>query len=117
MIDNLTGNDVDLLATPSYTFEAKITDYASRFKLVFTADGNANDDEEAFAFFSDGNIIIMADACDASLQVVDMQGRIIRTVGLSQCGSRTSTAGMTPGVYMLRLLNGEKVRTQKIVIQ
>ena len=35
LIDNLTGNDVDLLATPNYTFEAKTSDYASRFRLVF----------------------------------------------------------------------------------
>lgn len=35
LIDNLTGNDIDLLATPSYTFEATTTDDASRFRLVF----------------------------------------------------------------------------------
>ena len=35
LVDNLTGNDIDLLATPNYTFEAKGKDYASRFKLVF----------------------------------------------------------------------------------
>ena len=36
LIDNLTGIDVDLLAKPDYTFTAKTTDYASRFKLVFS---------------------------------------------------------------------------------
>jgi hypothetical protein len=35
LIDNLTGNDIDLLETPSYTFEASATDNVSRFKLVF----------------------------------------------------------------------------------
>ena len=35
LIDNLTGVDVDLLATPSYTFSARNNDQASRFKLVF----------------------------------------------------------------------------------
>ena len=35
LVDNLTGVDVDLLANPSYSFEAKTTDDASRFKLVF----------------------------------------------------------------------------------
>ena len=35
LIDNLTGADIDLLATPNYTFEAQTTDDASRFKLVF----------------------------------------------------------------------------------
>jgi hypothetical protein len=36
LIDNLTGADVDLLASPTYTFTAKTTDYESRFKLVFS---------------------------------------------------------------------------------
>lgn len=36
LIDNMTGAEVDLLQTPSYSFEAKTTDYVSRFKLVFS---------------------------------------------------------------------------------
>ena len=35
LIDNLTGAEVDLLATPSYTFNARNNDQVSRFKLVF----------------------------------------------------------------------------------
>ena len=36
LIDNLTGADVDLLQSTSYSFNAKTTDFANRFKLVFT---------------------------------------------------------------------------------
>ena len=36
LIDMLTGEDIDLLATPSYTFEAKTMDEANRFKVVYT---------------------------------------------------------------------------------
>lgn len=60
LIDNLTDNDVDLLETPSYSFEAKHTDYASR---------------------------------------------------------HVSTANLASGVYVLRLINGNNVKTQKIVIE
>jgi hypothetical protein len=35
LIDKLTGNDVDLLKTPSYTFEAKTKDSIERFTLTF----------------------------------------------------------------------------------
>ncbi|MBR3493454.1 MAG: C10 family peptidase [Bacteroidales bacterium] len=35
VIDDVNGTDIDLLATPSYTFEAKTTDSASRFRLMF----------------------------------------------------------------------------------
>ena len=44
LIDNMTGNDIDLLQTPSYSFEAKTTDYASRFRLVFSICEDANGD-------------------------------------------------------------------------
>ena len=40
LIDSITGDDVDLLATPSYTFEASARDDASRFRLVFSIKGN-----------------------------------------------------------------------------
>ena len=105
LIDNLTGNDVDLFETPSYTFEAKVTDYASRFKLVF-ATGDA-DNSENFAFISNGNIIING---EGTLQVIDALGRILLT-------QKTTTANYKPGVYVLRLINGEDVKTQKIVIK
>ena len=48
------------------------------------------------------------------LQIVDMTGRII----LSRDAARhVSTAGMTPGVYVLRLIEDDNVKTQKIVVR
>lgn len=110
LIDNLTGNDVDLLATPSYAFVAKSTDYASRFRLVFSNGGDAIGDNETFAYISNGNIVVSGEGV---LQVVDVMGRIIVR---SDAARHIATSGMTPGVYVLRLIDGEKVKTQKIVI-
>ena len=111
LIDNLTGNDVDLLQSPSYTFEAKTTDYESRFKLVF-ATGNA-DETDTFAFFSNGEIIING---EGTLQVIDMLGHLLisREVNSSLLIPHSS---LTAGVYVLRLINGDDVKTQKIVIE
>ena len=110
LIDNLTGNDVDLLQTPSYSFEAKTTDFESRFKLVF-ATGNGEGDDN-FAFISNGEIIVYGEGL---LQVIDMMGRVIVTVdGRTRC---VPTNGMTAGVYVLRLINGDDVKTQKMVIE
>jgi len=113
LIDNLTGNDVDLLDTPSYTFEAKTTDYASRFKLVYAPICEDADDDNAFAYISDGNIIINNED-GATIQIVDMTGRVVFE---GDAINRVSTSGMTSGVYVLRLINDEKVMTQKIVIE
>ena len=114
LIDNMTGNDVDLLATPTYTFEANTSDYTTRFRLLFApVCEDANDDNAAFAFISDGNIIIN-DAGEASLQIVDMMGRVVVE---EDATNRISISEMAPGVYVLRLIDGEKTKTQKIVIE
>ncbi len=115
LIDNLTGADMDLLTSPTYTFTAKTTDYSSRFRLVFSVSGNADDDDATFAFFSNGNIIIIGAEAGATLQIVDMQGRVVVS-----CGGHTQcvpTSGMAKGVYVLRLIEMENVRTQKMVIE
>ena len=111
LVDNMTGNDVDLLETPSYTFDALTTDYESRFKLVF-ATGNAADD--SFAFYSNGNWIINNDG-QATLQVIDVTGRILSSETVN--GSVSTTINAAPGVYMLRLVNGDNVKVQKVVVR
>ena len=42
LIDNLTGADIDLLQTPSYSFEAQTTDNVSRFRLAFRTSTSEN---------------------------------------------------------------------------
>lgn len=114
LIDNMTGNDVDLLHTPSYSFEAKTTDYASRFRLVFSTDGNAND--ESFGFVNAmGNFCIYGIEGDATVQVIDAMGRILSSETFS--GSYEKQLGGAAGVYVVRLINGDSVRTQKIVVR
>ena len=109
LIDNMTGNDVDLLATPSYSFNAQTTDYESRFRLVFSADNSNTGD--SFAFISNGNLIING---QGTLEVFDITGRMISSTDATQ---NVSTAELNAGVYMLRLTNGNSVKTQKIVVK
>jgi hypothetical protein len=122
LVDNLTGADVDLLALRqaqgpmTYTFEAKTTDYASRFRLVFSVCGDTDGDDAPFAFINNGDIIIIGAEAGAVLQIVDVLGRVLVCRDASNA-SAISTTGMVPGVYVLRLIEGEKERTQKIVIQ
>ena len=122
LIDNMTGADVDLLTpagnSPSerglggvYTFTAKTTDYESRFKLVFAVGSSTGSD--TFAFISNGNIIVNG---EGTLQVFDVLGHQLVTKQLPTLNSQLSTP-FAPGVYVLRLINGENVRTQKIVIE
>ena len=116
LIDNMTGMDIDLLQTPSYTFEANVNDYESRFRLVFAANNEdgASTGSASFAFYSNGSWIIN-NAGEATLQVIDITGRILSSESVN--GSVSTTLNATPGVYMLRLINGDNVKVQKIVVR
>ena len=111
LIDNMTGTDIDLLQTPSYTFTAKTTDYESRFKLVFSANDMNQNDNENFAFISNGQLVVNG---TGTLQIIDMMGRVI----VSRDAARyISTKGMSSGVYVLQLITATETKTQKIIVK
>lgn len=114
LIDNKTGADVDLLQTPSYTFQASVTDYAERFSLVYATTTGINEEESSFAYYVNGEIRLMETQDFTSLQIVDMTGRVIIE---EDAMTRVTTSGMAPGVYILRLTNGDNIKIQKIVIK
>lgn len=113
LIDNMTGADIDMLQSTSYSFEAKTTDYASRFKLVFVS-GNADDDNENFAFYNNGNWVI-ANNSEATLQVIDLNGRILCSQQIEGCTETRIDAAA--GIYMIRLVSGNDVKVQKVVVR
>lgn len=114
LVDNLTGADIDLLETSTYTFEAGVNDYPSRFRLVFCAEGDNDTNEESFAFVRDGNIVIVGSDASSTLQIVDMTGRVVFS---GNTLSPVSTEGLTSGVYVLRLIGQNSVKTQKLAIR
>ena len=120
LIDNKTGADVDLLATPSYTFEASNDDYESRFRLVFNANNGSNENgNETFAYYNGSEWVInnpsTGSGDNATLQVVDMMGRVLSSETLN--GNANVTLNQAAGIYMLRLVNGENVKVQKVVVR
>ncbi len=112
LIDNMTGIETDLLANPSYTFEARTTDYASRFKLVFATGSSTGSD--TFAYYSNGNWVINNEG-RATLQVVDVNGRILKSESINGCANVNFKAAA--GIYMIRLVNGDNVKVQKVVVR
>ena len=126
LIDRLTGADVDLLATPSYSFETRKGDYSARFQLCFSS-VSSDTPQGDFAYYSNGQIVldpvVVASCQGASLQMVDLLGRV-RSLGTIDGANEVAVgrdaleraSATTTGVYVLRLLNGDEVRTQKIVL-
>lgn len=126
LIDNMTGMDVNLLPLlrgqgefnhpATYTFDAKTTDYASRFRLVFATNTSEDSESDSFAFInSSGNLIIYGIEGEATLQVVDVLGHVLTSETFS--GSYEKKLGVAPSAYMLRLINGDDVKVQKVVVR
>ena len=114
LIDNMTGMDVDLLQTPSYSFEARKNDYTSRFRLVFSANSIDEQNAETFAYFN-GSEWMVSNLGEATLQVVDVMGRVLSTETIS--GNAELSLNQPAGVYMLRLINGNDVKVQKVIVR
>ncbi len=113
LIDNMTGNDIDLLQTPSYSFEAKTTDYANRFRIVFNANNGVEEmNEDQFAFFNGSEWVINNEG-EATLQVIDMMGRVVSSQTVN--GNANVNINEAKGVYVIRLIQNDLVKTQKIV--
>jgi hypothetical protein len=114
LIDNLTGNDVDLLVSPSYTFEAKTSDYATRFKLLFAPVCEDTNGDNEFAFINNGQLHILNDG-EAQLQIIDVLGRILYDKAIQ--GGAEMPLNLVSGTYVLRLISADQVNTQKVVVQ
>ena len=108
LVDNITGSITDLLQQPDYTFHATGNEVYSRFRLVFKVATGVEEMEDVvpFAYAVDGRIVLNGVGEEAILSVFDMMGRAVSTEGR-----------LTPGVYVVRLMEDNTMRTQKIVIK
>ena len=78
---------------------------------MFNAQQGGEDADDNFAFISNGEIIVNG---EGMVQVIDMLGHVLVS---SEANRIVSTNGIALGVYIIRLINGENVKTQKIVIR
>ena len=83
---------------------------------MFSANSVASEGacEPGFAYFNGSNWTVN-NTGDATLQVVDVMGRVLSSETLS--GNATVSLNQPAGVYMLRLVNGNDVKVQKVVVQ
>lgn len=115
LIDNVAGSVVDLLQQDEYGFHATGNESAARFRLEFKVSTDVGEEAVAapFAYVGDGQIILTDVDENARVQIMDLTGRLI--TGRAGAGT-VSTEGMASGVYVLRLVNNNNVKSQKIII-
>ena len=116
LIDHLTGTEVDGLQTDHYTFTARTDDYASRFAVVFEPAGL---DEEynldgPFALPSATGWEVLG---EGSLELFDLLGRKVYATPVTGPATTVRFPELPSGVYLLRLVQRNGVRTQKIILQ
>jgi hypothetical protein len=117
LIDNLTGVNYDMTAHDSYTFYASKEDYVSRFIISL----EYNDVEEmedvkptSFVFFDGSEWVVNG---KGRLEVIDVLGHVLISTELTDEQNRVNLNRCAKGVYLMRLVDGEHMRTQKIIIQ
>ena len=111
LIDNMTGEEIDLLATPSYTFKATPDDSYDRFRLIFDFNNYTGIEEnftgDIFAYQNGNEILING---EGSLEVYDVMGRMVLNTRINGVERVNVPAN---AVYIFKL--NEKV--QKIVVR
>lgn len=108
LVDRLTGRDIDLLSTPSYSFTG--SPVSDRFTVKLTPDANEGLSTTRFAIF-DGNSLVING--EGTLEVYDVMGRRLMSAEVTGSEYRIPGSDLHTGVYVLRM-NGN---SQKIVIK
>ena len=116
LVDNITGIKTDMLTHDHYTFEGRVDDYNTRFKIVFGEMDN-NEEEpvlEHFAFFDHGNLIVNG---TGHFEVVDVLGRVVYATELTDTQNTVSLPSHVKGVCMLCFTRNNETKVQKMMIQ
>lgn len=127
LIDNLTGADIDLMAaastsststtgSASYSFEAKMTDYPSRFKLMFAKNQQLDEAIDSdFLYYADGQLFVFSADGKGTLEIIDATGRIVMVENVN--GYFCKSMSLKSGVYVTLLISDKTMKTQKFVVK
>lgn len=117
LLDKVTGEKIDIL-NEDYTFVTTSSGKADRFSLLFV---NNNDDDtestnQIFAYINNGEIIISDIEGSGDVKIYDVMGRLV--IAENANGSaKISTESFTNGIYIINLIDGDGIKTQKIAIR
>ncbi len=112
LIDRFTGIETNMILENEYTFTATSNDKVNRF-VIRLDNGQQTTANSQFAYQSDEELIL---SIEGHVQIVDMLGRIIYSNEHANGDNRIDVSKFNNATYMIRCINDETVRTQKIVI-
>ena len=109
LLDKMTGEELNLLLENEYKFMANASENTERFVLKLTSDTDSVD--ENFIFIHDDELIISS---AGTIQIIDMMGRVVMTE--ENHNGRINIGGLDNAAYVIRCINENGVKVQKIVV-
>ena len=111
LVDKVNDRETNMM-TSSYTFTTTPKENGNRFLLRFAKDkGSA--EQEKFVFQSGNELVIEA---EGMVQIIDVMGRVVYSNDVTSENNRIDTSKFNTAAYIVRLINGNGVKTQKIVV-
>ena len=114
LVDRQTGVETNMLLE-DYKFTATTSkkENTDRFIVRFTFKSDVETESKIFAYQS-GNELIIED--EGTVQLFDVTGRMLYISDVKSRGERINVGQLNKAAYILRLVNGEGVKVQKVII-
>ena len=112
LVDLFTGVETDMSAENEYTFTATGNDNVNRF-VIRLANGQEPTANSQFVYQSGEELIL---SIEGLVQIVDMSGRVVYSSEHANGNNRIDVAEFNDATYVVRVINEEGVKTQKVVI-
>ena len=112
LVDRFTGIETNMLLEDEYNFTATSRDNANRF-VVRLANGQEPTANSQFVYQSGEELIL---GIEGSVQIVDMLGRVVYSNEHANGNNRISVSEFNNAAYVVRVVNEEGVKVQKVVI-
>ena len=111
LVDRFTGIETNLLEE-SYSFTATSSDSYDRFIVKFD-NGQQTTDNSHFAYVSGEELIVEV---EGTVQLIDVMGRVIYTSAVTSDNNRIDVSAFDNAAYVVRVVNENGVKVQKIVL-
>jgi hypothetical protein len=112
LVDLFTGVETDMSAESGYTFTATGNDNVNRF-VIRLANGQEPTANSQFVYQSGEELIL---SIEGSVQIVDMSGRVVYSSEHANGDNRINVSEFNDATYVVRVINEEGVKVQKVVI-
>ena len=112
LVDRFTGVETNMLLEDEYTFTATSNDNVNRF-VIRLAQGSQLEAQSQFVYQSGEELIL---SIEGSVQIVDMLGRVVYSNEHASGNNRIYVGEFNDASYVVRVVNEEGVKVQKVVI-